>query len=304
MVLFWAIFFYFLMILSVVHATSNSLKEWALFENKQRSDEKGGTALKTLHCNTVHETMNLNFASDSEEYGAMRDHFFDYLDSNPELCKEIAAAQPANYESSSLGSNIRMTKGGMHFPFWKYLRISTRGSVDVLFQFGAIAWMQIIVTFAIFMVLHYTLHMGYVRIMSFFIVFLLAQLVLIMMFVRSTRSMVMDGALTTATEDSIHNKYNTEAIIMQMVFFNIFILCYGLARVFFQPWMWQLHFNVCCWLLCCTIIMGFVFCIFVAPVLPVFAVIMALPPFVDDVNKRAMKACAHDGVDAGEFMKW
>jgi len=302
-VLFWAIFFYFLMTLALVQATSNCLKEWAQWELHNR-EEAQKSVLGSRNVSAVSKSMGLGFADDSVEYDTMREDFVSYL--NSDSCKDLKADLLREQQAVAAVRNLQVASiteasTELNFPFFKYLRQSSRG-VEVLFNFGTCAWLQIIVTFVIFMVLHFTLHIEYVRVMAGFIVLLLLQLILIGYFIWSMKD--VSRAKFTSKNDSIHNRFNTEGIILHMLFYNVFMICYGLARVFFQPFMWELHFEMCCWLLVFTVTMVLVFCCFVAPLLPIFVVIMSLPPFLDFENEKSMRACFHDKVDASEYLTW
>merc|ERR1719265_31904 len=78
----------------------------------------------------------------------------------------------------------------LDFQMWTYLRANIREGTDVFFQFGVLPWSLIICTFVVFMALHYYMHMGYIRIMSFFLALLAVQLVMLVGFV-----MRMSGGL-------------------------------------------------------------------------------------------------------------
>merc|ERR1719213_565741 len=89
-------------------------------------------------------------------------------------------------------------------------------------------------------------------------------------------------------EESIHNKFPTEVIFLGLLQFCLFFTCYGVARMICQTWMWELHF----WpVLCLTITAAVVAVLFiwlVSPAIPMFAVAMSIPPYVDDSNLENM----------------
>merc|ERR1719188_657579 len=74
---------------------------------------------------------------------------------------------------------------------------------------------------------------------------------------------------------------------------NYFILfmSYGVARMMCQGWMWQLHFYPVLGFSGLAIVMGIAFAIVVAPMLPVFAALMAMPPHMDDTNLQVLEGC-------------
>ena len=165
-----------------------------------------------------------------------------------ELHKEMTQDDPA-------ADTARATRTGLHFPFWKYLRFTVRAGADVLFQFGVVAWLMIIATFVCFIFLRCVFHMGYIRIMSFFIFLLFFQLLSIAAVIRNTRRSVLKDSLQHS-RNSTHNSCNSEGFIVHMVFDNVFVLCYDAARIFFQPWVWKLHFDVVCCLPVATSLLG------------------------------------------------
>jgi len=274
-VLFWAIVFYYILSLSIVHAATHKLSEWA--EMDKDEGEATGTAQRF--------TMIGGTAS---EYDAIKTYFTAHVHSRPHLQQEIwGDTEQAQNED---------------FPLWSYMRAVIREGTEPFFAFGLVPWCMIIVTFVIFMFLHYFMHMGYIRIMSFFLGLFVFQMLAVIWFISGINKKLNDpDNATKLPADSIHNKYNTEKMIVISCFYNVFILCYGIARVVCQPWMWELHFWVVLNLAIFAVILAIVFCVFIAPLFPVFLVAMSLPPYLDPENIAVMKTVISHAGSAGDI---
>lgn len=87
---------------------------------------------------------------------------------------------------------------------------------------------------------------------------------------------------------SIHTEYPTECISLGLLQFAMFVVCYGVARMICQPWMWELHF----WPVLClsigALLSAILFVHLVAPGIPSFCALQALPPYVDHENLETM----------------
>merc|ERR1719321_2075238 len=86
----------------------------------------------------------------------------------------------------------------------------------------------------------------------------------------------------------VHSTHNTELIVLRVFQFALFFLCYGVARMICQPWMWNLHF----WTVLCLTVVAFIkvilFVTLISPAIPSFCAVMALPPNVDSDNLAVM----------------
>merc|ERR1719254_456977 len=83
---------------------------------------------------------------------------------------------------------------------------------------------------------------------------------------------------------SIHETISTETVMLCALQFAMFFVCYGIARMICQPWMWELHFQLVSCLAAISIVSALLFIWLVAPAIPVFAAVMSLPPYVDAKN--------------------
>lgn len=284
-VLFWAICLYFVLALSIVHASMSALSDWADL------DEQSQAGIETPTAPTAYRIFSI--ASTPREWGELKNYTWLYLKNHGGFADVISAD---------------MERGVTSFPLWAYLRANVRDGTNIFFQFGVLPWCLIIGTFVVFMYLHYYMHMGYIRIMSFFLVLLIVQLLAVVWFVRGISGALAQDLLTPresamkTAPRSIHTEFSTEKIIATSCFYNLFILCYGISRVVCQPWMWELHFWVAANILAWTVIMVIVFCVFIAPLFPVFLAVLSLPPYIDDDNAVVLKEVLTEGaVGAASF---
>jgi len=191
-----------------------------------------------------------------------------------------------------------------NFPLAKYLQINLKMTSVQLMSFSWQMWVPIIGLFLGLCCAHRFAHLGYVRIMG------VASLVvlLIMVGIVQTAKRVSEAidaqsetdedtprdgsALKLSSEPTFHEKYSTEQIILGLLEFSLFFVCYGVARMICQPWMWELHFWPVFILSIVAVLSSIVFVVWVAPVIPSFLCAMALPPYVDSENKQIMKFTA------------
>jgi len=285
-VLFWAICLYFVLALSIVHASMQKLEEWADLDQKAQAAMDGSLSFRV---NRI-----FNIASTPTEWAELQRYVNHCISIDTGLREKL------------LGD---MESGSLDFQLWTYLRANIREGTDVFFQFGVLPWSLIMCTFVIFMALHYYMHMGYVRIMSFFLCLMAVQLIVLVWFVGHLSDGLSNARQSRETTRSVaqegfHNRYSSEKIMALTCFYNLFILCYGISRVVCQPWMWELHFWVVTYLTIATLIMVIFFCLVVAPLFPVFMATMALPPYVDPANIEVMKRCTRKSeVSAHSYLK-
>merc|ERR1719491_2104218 len=83
-------------------------------------------------------------------------------------------------------------------------------------------------------------------------------------------------------QKSIHELYKTEAWVMCGLQFSLFFVCYGVARMICQPWMWELHFWVVLGLSIVALFSAVLFVFIVAPSIPSFVAVLSVPPYVDN----------------------
>jgi len=74
-----------------------------------------------------------------------------------------------------------------------------------------------------------------------------------------------------------------------VVTYVLFFLCYGAARIVCQKWMWQLYFFPVLSLTLMTVLAAMVFVFVVAPIIPIFAAALSLPPYIDPANAEQIQ---------------
>merc|ERR1719379_2439862 len=122
--------------------------------------------------------------------------------------------------------------------------------------------------------------MGYVRIMISF-TFLVMALVTIMAWYTKSLGNTLQAETEPSplnTRTSLHHKVNTELLVMYAFQFTLIFLCYGVARMICQPWMWKLHFWTVLGLTAAAAAQVVHFVWLVSPGIPSFSAVMALPP--------------------------
>merc|ERR1719199_2111469 len=104
-----------------------------------------------------------------------------------------------------------------------------------------------------------------------------------------TESEEVDAPGTPRKEKhSIHNDYPTERILLGALQFSLFFVCYGVARMICQPWMWELHFWPVLILTIVALLSAFLFVWLVSPAIPSFCALQSIPPYVDPGNLETM----------------
>lgn len=269
-IFFFAIMFYFGLIFSVAHHTSdmtNKLKDLEISQSPLTSPfTMTGTASLT---------------SSGKMFELLRRHFITHM--SHEITTSTWGSMPQQL-GRLIGDDLAT------FPIWKYLRIEVRASVVQLFHFGWIMWLPVICLFVVFMCLHRFAHMSYVRIIGFFGLVALLIIVGMSWYCKSITRMIQkeEPPEPGPKKRSIHNELPTECIFLGALQFALFVICYGVARMICQSWLWELHF----WLVTCStlgaISCAFLFVYLVSPTIPNFLALQAIPPYVDDDNLKVM----------------
>lgn len=181
------------------------------------------------------------------------------------------------------------------FPLPQYLIMQLHLDMTSLFAFSWTLWLPVVVCFACFAFLHFAYHLGYIRIMMCFSVLALAITISIGWWIKSISMFMHEGKEEVEHEykNSIHTKYKTDRWVIQALKFSLFFLFYGVARMVCQPWMWELHYWPVLFLTIFAIIIAIVFVTLVAPALPSFCAVMALPPYVNPENLKVMVYTVH-----------
>jgi len=182
------------------------------------------------------------------------------------------------------------------FPLAKYLKFKLRVQGADLFKFSWTMWLPTIGLFIVLWALHRYAHMGYVRIMGFAGCVVLVLIICMALLTKNLikQSVASPGGKPNAIneEKSIHERLPTEAIVLTGLEFSLFFVCYGVARMICQPWMWELHFWPVLILTNVAVLASIAFYLFIAPGIPSFIAVMAMPPFLSPDDIVTMKSVA------------
>jgi len=184
-----------------------------------------------------------------------------------------------------------------NFPLAKYLKMNVWVNGIQLFVFGWGMWLPVIAQFMCLMLLHRFAHMGYIRIMGFATVVVLLMICGMGQINKHLLARIRhhDEQYEHTQHEhppSVLEKYNTENIVLGLLQFSLFFVCYGVARMICQPWMWELHFWPVFVLTIVAILGACLFVTLVAPSIPSFLCAMAMPPYVSPRNTQVMKVVA------------
>jgi len=274
---------YFLLLASVVHASTKKMAKWADFEKtaSQTEEQSEEAPAVSYRAGTIGGTQ--------DSYMALRMKFMTALQSAPFASQALRRASATSPQSAG------------HFSFWKYLRVVVRKTIGGMFRFGSLVWLAIIITFVALMLLHRFAHLGYVRIMA---VFMLVLVVTLGMMAYAVSWVTAQVAKTTEIAQTGGLSSRTETFVSLLVHYTFFFLCYGAVRMTCQHWMWQLHFWPVLTLTLLTLLLVVLFAILIAPMFPSFAAAMALPPFIDAQELEILEdLAAGDTVDAKDFLE-
>jgi len=176
------------------------------------------------------------------------------------------------------------------FPLYKYLILNVRMTAAQLLEFSWTMWLPVVASFMCFALLHRFAHIGYVRIMIGFALLVLFIIVGMAWYTKHMGKMLReDDPPETPKGQQSNNQSMIKASMILCAFqFAVFFLCYGVARMICQPWMWNLHF----WTVLCLTVVAFIkvilFVTLISPAIPSFCAVMALPPNVDSDNLAVM----------------
>jgi len=273
-IFFFAIMFFYGLMFAVAHESRMMILELKDFSDKQATVQASSAASRPRRLASMAES--------SIEFENCRQHFITHMSF------EMQQRSSSEYMEIS-----RLLGGSLEkFPLWHYLRLNVRLTVVELFTLSWTLWVPVVIVFVALTLLHRFAHMGYVRIMGFFAVLLIGIILSLFWRVTAARTAILQGVPPSKGAKSIDEKYNTEPLWMVALQFALFFVCYGVARTICQSWMWELHF----WpVLCLTLVAiatAVVFVWLVAPAIPIFCAMMAMPPYMDPTNIKLMRHVA------------
>jgi len=272
---------YFLLMASVVYASTAKMAKWAEYEKTILSKETDSVEAPALSA----ERRLVTIANTQDDYLVLRRNF-------------MLALQSAPFASEAVQ---RFSRKETSFSFWKYLRVCGRKAIQGMLRFGSLVWLAIIITFLALMLLHRFAHVGYVRIMAMFMLVLVVTLGAMTYTVSWVTKQISEACELSQTSGL---SSRIETFVSLLVHYTLFFLCYGAIRMTCQRWMWQLHFWPVLTLTLVIVLLVVLFVIFIAPMFPSFAAAMALPPFIDAEELKVMEELADgDTMDHKEFLE-
>jgi len=302
-----ALLFYFILMFSVVHSAMNKMRKWALSDAKDKESRdvekesevaSGSRALDAIRADS--------FARSADEFKQRKNYFLSVIGTHPSQRKILEKLKTPREEQTGAGLDEHQIM--YRFPFWKYLRANVRATLDSLLELKTGLWLGVIGTFVVLLFLHHFLHIGYIRVMAFFLVVQCAALGLSAFLVRRVNSVVETEvkeeddspsqasrqptsptrADTMVRQKSMNVAWFIKTAVLYMLQYTLFFLCYGVARSICQPWMWKLHFWLVLGITMISAVLTVIFVLFVSPLMTSFAASMAMPPYLDNENMAKM----------------
>lgn len=301
--LFIAQILFFVIVFSIVYATSRKMADWHFFDDLPKEDgttpgrattpgkQAAGAWSSTMRKGTfLGVVANVALpANDVAAWQGMKEYFIAQVSADAGVMTAIGFQQ---------GEKLKPER----FQFSKYMRESVRSTCNNLFRFGLDVWIGVLITFAIFAILHRLLLVGYLRIAIFFLIFLCVlvgmMIYWVWLLVDNIEKVTVSVDLTPRSRfdkyfaaSKTHMKVPTEEILVTMINYTLFLLCWFCARMVIQSWMWQFHFGGVLILTIIAVAVACIFCCAVAKMFPNFAAAMALPPFLGPNDIERLKWC-------------
>jgi len=181
------------------------------------------------------------------------------------------------------------------FDFLLYLRVCIKGKSDLFLEFGVFVWSLILITFYAFMTLHLHFHIAYVRIMTFYLCLTCAVLagmtwrilnynLEVERGLNNEEEEVMNTFQRRRSEASQKSFEENDWLFFAVLNYLLFMMCYGFARMICNSWMWELYFWNVVTVFCFTLGLAVFFTLVIAPLVPVFGTLSALPPNLSEKN--------------------
>lgn len=320
-VLIVAMLLYFMTMLSIVHWSIKKMQEWAesqvqdmsRFQDSPELSMTGSASINQAQALLRKGTGTLSLSGSADDFLIRKTFFLLKIEKHPAILAKLrSVASKKNMSHEEL----------LHtFPFWKYLRMNVRSMIDELLELSTPLWTYVALTFLVLMFLHLYLHIGYIRVMGFFLVVNCVTLGLgMLMIVQANKAVEQEmstktprditspreGEVQTASSAGMQKAYIIKHAVVSLLQYTLFLLCYGAGRSICQPWMWELHFWLVLGITILTIVLSAVFVIAIAPVMTNFAASMAMPPYIDASNVASMEEVIDDlkseTMTASQFM--
>jgi len=300
---FFAIFLYFCLMFPVAHDTrefTSSLEEMSQgseFERLQSEESPRDPSIGLLSSSIRVKAAKALMGTALRRGSTMQlaHNTFDvYMDEEMPKRQEPDAKEICRLLGDDMGA----------FPMYKYLILDVRITTLTILECSWSMWLPVVVAFLCFTLLHRFAHIGYVRIMFGFIAFTLVIIGGMAWYTTRVSKILKEatgisprvGPKTSLSANSSDKEQEPDkppftiaaSTVLSLFQFALFFLCYGVARMTCQTWMWTMHFWTVFGLTCFALVQAMLFIIIVSPAIPSFCAVMSLPPNIDTDKLEVM----------------
>jgi len=188
-----------------------------------------------------------------------------------------------------------------HSNFSAYLAHSVRHCIMDMIEVKPITWMAVLVVFLVKVPLHRFLHVSHfdLNLVIFGLSLVVALVVMCWVhkintrFIASGRAVQCEESISTASATqapgrTVHNRINTETVVLRMLQVVLFLLSYTMAREMASVHTWRTNPSKTTVIVLSHLALLLLLALVLPREIPKFAALMALPPYVDRENVRTM----------------
>jgi hypothetical protein len=287
--LFLAMIFFFIVNFHIIRASILTIEEFMELEDSERfrlykggvfvNESGGGSTAQT----TVEESKEwkphqyITIVHSRHEYMNLRKFFITQVMHDT----RITAFLKQKLELDDAELEEIMTR----LPLYRYFALSLKCSILELIEITERVWVTIFFFFLTFACLAFFFHIAFVQLAPVFIVAVLVCVCGQWLAVRKLSAFdVSDDSDTKVLGHSIHERTRTEhwlGIFVQMCFFFI---CFSFARVMASKFLWESNPTLNLVMLCAALLLWALHTYFGSSIIPMFMVVMAMPPYIDPLN--------------------
>jgi len=287
--LFLAMIFFFIVNFHVIRATIKTIEEFMELEDADRFRlYKGGAfvneasdASTTVATREEHKEWKphqfITIVYSRHEYSNLRKFFITQVMHDDRITAYLK--QKLEISDEELVDIMN------RLPLYRYFALSLKCSILELIEITERVWFTIFFCFLTFACLAFFFHIAFVQLAP---VFIISVLVCVCGQWYAVRKL---SQFDTAEESdkkvlghSIHQRTHTEhwlGILIQMCFFFI---CFSFARVMASKFLWESNLLLSCLMLCTAVVLWVLHVYFGSSIIPMFMVVMAMPPYIDPLN--------------------
>lgn len=286
--IFLAMIFFFIVNFHIIRATIKTIEEFMELEDAERYrlyrggvfvNESEGSASSRQYDESKDwkPQQNITIVHSRHEYNNLRKFFITQVmhdDRITDWLKQRLEVDDEEFEQL-------MKK----LPLYRYFALSLKCSILELIEITERVWVTIFFCFLVFACLAFFFHIAFVSLAPFFICAVIACVAGQWYAVRYLSAHdTAEGADTKVLGHSIHQRTHTEhwlGIFMQMCFFFI---CFSFARVLASKFLWESNLFLSLIMLCAMIVLWLLHIYYGSSIIPMFMVVMAMPPYIDPLN--------------------